>query len=563
MNTAWRWHLGVILVCGLAIGVVYGPAVRYPYVWTDHAEIEGGGLVPKTFDQVLRFMTEVKGRAVAIAREDAVASRTGGGYFRPAKALSYGLDWRLGGGRPAAFHLTNILIHLLFCVALYFLAHRLYGPEGRFLAALVALWHALAPQHVEVVCWISARSDSLWGLFGLLALLCAVRAADSRHPVALRALAVALAALAVFSKESGVVAAAWPFLFFWLVGRDDRSRLRRAWTAGAWTLLGAVLAAGYRLLFVGGVGSAPTPAGAGAWTRLQIFGQNVFESFFPSGLRLADTVEISPVPSLLALAGWGLALFWIVMAVRQRRDGKALFLFLAFLLALLPVSQIWPLLQPRGERYLYVPAAFAELAAGLAIASLAGLVRARALQMALGISALASLLALGLYSGSRAEAWSDEVRLFSRAVEDEPNCAECWNNLAYARAIAGAYEEAERACRAALEIDRRRYWTHLDGFSVRWILSQLLLLRGEGAEAAFWLAQIDVRVDGGPSLFAALARARLLSGEAELALQAAERGLARYPDNAPLRGLRTEAEALMIASGHDWMDSRPQCRPAR
>lgn len=561
MSPAGRFHLVVILLCGAAVGAVYGQALRFPYVWTDHAEIEGGGLVPKTLGQAGRFWTHIKGQAVTIAREEAVSSRPGGtGYFRPIKAVSYGLDWQTGNGQPWSFHLSNVLLHFLFCLALYWVALEVIGREHRLWAAAIALWHALAPQHVETVCWVSARSDSLWGLFGLLAFWCCVRGPRSRHPVALRALSVVLAMLAVFSKESGVVAALLPALYFWSVPKEGSGGLRKALRAGIWTMLGAGLAVAYRLLVVGGVGAGPAPAAAGFWTRLHVFGENVLQSFFPVGLRLADTVEIVAGPTLLGLSGLALISAWLWLGFRTRRDGRLLFSALAFLLAILPVSQLWPLLQPRGERYLYVPAAFAELAAVVLFHKLLGRVHASALRRILVAAALAFLGLLGVFSNVRAAAWGNEARLFAEAVEDEPNCAECWNNLAFALAIEGKHAGAERACRAALSIDRRRYWTYLDGFSVRWILSQLLLLRGEGEEAARWLSQIEARVDGGPALFLSLGRAHLLSGEPELSLLAAGRGLARHPGHPGLRALEQDAAERMIATGHAWLESRPQCR---
>ncbi|NMB76829.1 MAG: hypothetical protein GYA21_17060 [Myxococcales bacterium] len=561
---AWRFHLVVILLCGAAIGAVYGQALHFPYVWTDHAEIEGGGLVPKTLDQVGRFWTHVKGQAVTIAREEATSSRPGGaGYFRPIKAASYGLDWQTGGGQPWSFHLSNVLLHFLFCLVLYWVALEVIGREYRLWAAAIALWHALAPQHVETVCWVSARSDSLWGLFGLLAFWGCVRVPRSRHPVTLRVLSIFLAMLAVFSKESGAVAAIFPFLYFWLVPQEGHSGLRKALRAGVWTALGAGLAVAYRLLVVGGVGAGPAPAAAGFWTRLHVFGENVLQSFFPVGLRLADTVEIAAGPTLLGLSGLALFSAWLWLGFRMRRDGRLLFSALAFLLAILPVSQLWPLLQPRGERYLYVPAAFAELAGALLLLELLRRVQASALRRVLAAATLAILVVLGLFSGVRTSAWGNEARLFSEAVEEEPNCAECWNNLAFALAVEGKHAGAERACRAALSVDRRRYWTYLDGFSVRWILSQLLLLRGEGEEAARWLSQIEARVDGGPALFLSLGRAHLLSGEPELSLLAAGRGLARHPGHPGLLALEQAAAERMIAAGHAWLESRPQCRAAR
>ena len=101
-----------------------------------------------------------------------------------------------------------------------------------------------------------------------------------------------------------------------------------------------------------------------------------------------------------------------------------------------------------------------------------------------------------LLSYSRAVLWSDERLLFSNALSEEPRCAECWNNLAFAEAVRGNYEKAEIACLRGLAIDRRRFRGARDGFSLRFILIRSLLLQGKGHQAVRWIWQIVRK--GGP-----------------------------------------------------------------
>jgi tetratricopeptide (TPR) repeat protein len=173
-----------------------------------------------------------------------------------------------------------------------------------------------------------------------------------------------------------------------------------------------------------------------------------------------------------------------------------LFCAIGWLLSIAPVSQVFPLLHPRGERYLYVPALFAEVTLLWILWNLALRVPKTVMRWAVILSGIAVLASLALLSYSRALPWADERLLFSTALLEEPECAECWNNLAFAEAVRGNYEKAEIACRRGLAIDRRQFMGARDGFSLRYILIRSLLLQGKGHLATGWIWQIIRK--GGP-----------------------------------------------------------------
>ena len=113
----------------------------------------------------------------------------GNPMFRPVAHASHVWDAHMGtwgpdGPSPFPFHLTNLLLHAAAAVVLYHLLRRIlrvlapgepFGPErppaADVAALLGALWFGLQPVNSEVVNYVSARSESLAGLFFLLALL--------------------------------------------------------------------------------------------------------------------------------------------------------------------------------------------------------------------------------------------------------------------------------------------------------------------------------------------------------------------------------------------------------
>lgn len=87
--------------------------------------------------------------------------------WHPLTWLSYLIDYELYGGFVAGgFHTTNVLLHALNAVFLFFLILQLTGRKIE--AYIIAILFAIHPTHVESVAWISERKDVLSTLFFLL-----------------------------------------------------------------------------------------------------------------------------------------------------------------------------------------------------------------------------------------------------------------------------------------------------------------------------------------------------------------------------------------------------------
>ena len=113
------------------------------------------------------------------------------GPYQPLAWVSFGVDYALWGFGPplaanggplaaAHYHQTNVLVHALAALALYFLALRLFWSArpaarderpvaSRLAACFAALAFAVHPLRVESVAWLTERRDVLCGLFFVLA----------------------------------------------------------------------------------------------------------------------------------------------------------------------------------------------------------------------------------------------------------------------------------------------------------------------------------------------------------------------------------------------------------
>lgn len=103
-------------------------------------------------------------------------------YWQPLVWLSYMLDFRLFGLSVAAFHFSNLLLHVINTVLVFLVFRRM--TKNHWASALVAGLFAFHPLHVEAVAWISERKGLLSMTFWLLTMLCYARYTERRSLLA-------------------------------------------------------------------------------------------------------------------------------------------------------------------------------------------------------------------------------------------------------------------------------------------------------------------------------------------------------------------------------------------
>ena len=89
-------------------------------------------------------------------------------FWHPLTWLSLMLDNQLYGLNAGGYHLTNLILHVLSTLLLFWLFNRMTGAIWK--SAFVAAFFALHPLHVESVVWITKRKDVLSAFFWMLTL---------------------------------------------------------------------------------------------------------------------------------------------------------------------------------------------------------------------------------------------------------------------------------------------------------------------------------------------------------------------------------------------------------
>jgi len=88
--------------------------------------------------------------------------------WNPLVLLSFMFNYQLYGLNAGGYHLTNLILHILSALLLFWLFNRMTGAIWR--SAFVAAFFALHPLHVESVAWIAERKDVLSAFFWMLTL---------------------------------------------------------------------------------------------------------------------------------------------------------------------------------------------------------------------------------------------------------------------------------------------------------------------------------------------------------------------------------------------------------
>ncbi|MDK1021118.1 MAG: tetratricopeptide repeat protein [Candidatus Hydrogenedentes bacterium] len=373
----------------------------------------------------------------ALHRVETVSQAWDTERLRPIAALSLALNWSLGGGSPGAFHLVNVMLHLLNGIIVFLICSRMLGKEVPAAISMVAGMIFVAhPALTQAVNHLPARSVLLGTTFLLLCVLFFLRGIQKEGKPGYGALALSLAC---FALAWGTDAAAWvaPFLLvFVAVASHRRESVReRAALFAPYVLLlaGLFITADFVESGVGRSGSDPLPA----FTQARALGSFIPPTFVPIGLL----VEHPPYQSELQGLPWLWAMLVIAAGVLTRFapvPGMALlwYLFAVFAQGTFAVDASF------HEERLYLPLAGLVLIFPWALSKLP---KSPIRPMA-GLVCALLIIACVVMTLTRNNQWRSEAELWIQANESCPQCYRPVERLARLY-----FEQGERTLRSIAE----------------------------------------------------------------------------------------------------------------
>jgi tetratricopeptide (TPR) repeat protein len=416
-----RPWLAATSLIAFATAVAFSNTLSFGFVWDDHFLIGGSHFV-RSWSTLPQILTSHFWAGHADWKM----------YYRPLINVTFLVDYQIWGLNALGYHLTNVLVHLAASLAVVGIGATLLQDR---LAGLVAgLVFTLHPVHSQSVSFIAGRTD-------LVATLCFLAAfglydrwrRSGRWPAYWGALLAFV--LALLSKEVAVVLP----LILLLRDRVLADREARPSPARAVLRIGPMLVVlgGFlviRLAVLSDVLLQGSPGPPGEWLprirmAVAVASRYAWISLVPYPVSPSQT---PPIPTgagdprfLLAAAGLvGLLATTIVLGRRRRVIlflGGWYWLTLAPAIALNLTPGSTPIF---ADRFLYLPSVAVALLAALAIRpwlgepgelGLAAIRRAPAAVLA------ALLLAFTTLTLWRNEDWKDDLRLYYRMADTDPD----------------------------------------------------------------------------------------------------------------------------------------------
>ena len=437
-----RWFYPFLLIT--VTFLVWGVSLRNGFVWDDRILIQKNEANISRLSLTKAFFSDFWSTETEAGTSN---------YYRPVVTLSYMLDYALYGLNPAGYHATNIAIHAVGVVSLWYLLVLLGVSSGS--AAFAAVIWAIHPAVAESVAWVSGRTDSLATMFMLLSVVTALKGylgkkADRWYIY----YSLVLFGAALLCKESAIVTPVLIAIFLKFSGKTNKINatfgLRCLGVGAVWFLLRWVVLAKP----LGTESGEGVSMSVGLLSLSHVWGNLVWPPVF----RIEYGASLTPQALLGgAVLGAGL-LLWMVFVFGANYGPRATrYLYLAGVVAFIPSVMAVLLKSMIGSRLIYTSAAF--VLAGLGV-GFKPEQRSRSQQWLIG----SVLVALALTSLYRAQLWTSDARLFSKALEAPDASTRNHLNLGIALYdsgdLAGALDHLSRDMEQAA-LDQKHYMLSL------------------------------------------------------------------------------------------------------
>jgi tetratricopeptide (TPR) repeat protein len=337
---------GVIV---LLIGIVFGQTLSYDFVnYDDKTYIYGNPLVSSglSLHGLLRAFVDTQTN-----------------NWHPLTLVSHMIDCQLYDLKPGGHHFTNVFLHTIAAVLLFFWLRNIAGKGqsgSDWSSAFVTALFAIHPLRVESVAWIAERKDVLSAVFFFLTLGAYVRYARARSLGRYLTMSI-LFACGLMSKPMLVTTPVVLLLLdYWPLKRfADRKSF---WRMTLEKLPLFALSAAASIVAIALQVQSPTSVGQlpFAW-RLQnalvTYVLYIWQMFWPANLAV-----FYPHPDnrfalwqVALAAAFLIVMTWVVFALRRTRP-YLIVGWLWYLIMLLPVIGIVEVgLQGHDDRYTYLP----------------------------------------------------------------------------------------------------------------------------------------------------------------------------------------------------------------
>lgn len=430
-----------ILSCLLIISISFGiylNTLDNTFLWDDELWIENNNYV-KNFKYLDEIFT--KDILSQVGRDF--------NYYRPVQALSLMIDYKNFGLNPLGYHLTNIIIHTLVGLSLFYLLNLLFKTKS--LSLIASLLFIVHPIHAGAVSYISGRADPLCALFLIISFMLYIKFKEIKNK-SLYIFSFFFFIIALLSKEIALIYPVFLYIYDYTTRSFEKEQKFKFYLPFL-ILIPCYLALRVFILDIP-LGLISTkvslidrmPAVFAALTDyLRLF-------IFPFNLHLEYKYPMVNYLSLNVILGLLIIVLSLIYAFKARHKNTIIsFSIMWFFIFFIPVSGIYPLGVYMAEHWMYLPSIGFFLILAYMITQI---IRKGTLFRFFGLSLVVFLL--GYFSiltiKQNDNYWQDAMTFYKKTIELSPLSFMAHNNLANVYYDMGLYKKAEGEYYEALKI---------------------------------------------------------------------------------------------------------------
>jgi len=376
---------------------------------------------------------------------------------RPLFNLSLAIDYRLFGFSQFGYHLTNLIIHLIGVLLVWWLASEVNhcvgaGARSSLQPAIAAFVFALHPIATEPTLYIWSRSSSMMTVFSLASVTMYLTAQRKERRAIWLAGSLAAFGLAVLSKEEAITLPLLILACDWVLLPREGRRLKVLMLFWAVPLVALVYRLASRVTLYDVISWRVTEgdefseivahstmakiALVNLLTQMKVGLYYALMLFFPIN-QSVDHGAPFEVGTPGAAVYAGIIFTFIVVAIfffGRRRAPRAA-LAAAFFIAPLSIFYVIPVSDAMVERRLYLPLAGFAIWLSAALGRIChlrfsiegfppmnrGKIQSRYIEIKSKIVCVLPLVLFGALTFNRAKMWEDRIALWSDAVKVSPD----------------------------------------------------------------------------------------------------------------------------------------------
>lgn len=362
-------------------------------------------------------------------------------FYRPLQMITYNVDYSLWEFNVFGYHLTNMFLHLLAAIFLYFFILTL--SKNTILSLLTSLLFVCHPVHTEAVAYISGRADLLATIWLLICITIYMRYLDNKK-IIFYLIIILTYLLALLSKEGSLILPIILLLYHFTF----RKKIPKI----AYSSI-ILITICYILLRI----INPQNLAVDSLTTSTIWQR--IPGFF---VALSTYLKLLLVPSNLHMeygiplfswfnpyAALGLAiLLTAIILFSVKRNTLIGFSIGWFFVALLPVANLYPINAFMAEHWLYLPSIGYFLLLAIFLQYLYQKISSKSL-----IIILICLLVI-YYSFStirQNKYWQEPINFYKKTLAAAPTSYRAYNNLAFLYDSRGEKNKALATLQSAIK----------------------------------------------------------------------------------------------------------------